>query len=370
MKTSIRHMIKKEFRQLKRDKRIFPMVIFSPVFQLLLLGFAANLDPQNISLLICDLDRTPQSQELSSELFSSGYFIPGGTLTELDEVGSEMEMRKASAALIIPRGFGADLLAGRSPVIPYIADGSDSTTAAIATGYAGTIIRRFGLKYSGVGGGSALMIDLRSRIFFNPALVSRDFMVPGLLALVLMVITLILTSLAVVKEKELGTMEQLIVTPLRITDIILGKLIPFAMIGVLDILLIIGASKLVFGLEIAGSFLLLFAFSLLFLFNTLGLGLLVSTFSSNQQQAMMASVLFVMLPMIILSGFVFPVENMPAPIRILTYALPMKYYLTIVRGIYLKGAGVAELWDEGAALIFLGAIILSVSLLRFRKRLE
>ena len=366
----IGHMIKKEFRQLKRDKRMLPIVFLAPVFQLLLLGFAANLDPRDISLLICDLDRTPQSLELSQEIVASEYFIPVGTIYTLAEIAPEMERRKASATLIVPRGFGADLEAGRYPDIPYLADGSDSTTAAIATGYAGNIVRRYGLKYLNTGSFPPLRVDVRSRIFFNPALVSRDFMIPGLLALVLMVITLILTSLAVVKEKELGTMEQLIVTPLRTTDIIYGKLIPFAMIGVLDILLIMAASRLIFGLEIAGSFLLLFAFSLFFLFNTLGLGLLVSTFSGNQQQAMMASVLFVMLPMIILSGFVFPVENMPPPIRVLTYALPMRYYLTIVRGIYLKGAGMAELWDEGLAMLILGIIITGISLLRFRKRLE
>ncbi len=366
----IGHMIKKEFRQLKRDKRMFPMVFFSPVFQLLLLGFAANLDPQNISLLVCDLDRSPQSLELSREMIATEYFIPAGTIYVLEEVATEMERRRASATLVIPRGFGSDLKAGRYPVVPYLADGSDSTTAAIATGYAGNIVRRYGLKYLDTESLPPLRVDVRTRIFFNPALVSRDFMVPGLLALVLMVITLILTSLAVVKEKELGTMEQLIVTPLSTTDIIYGKLIPFAMIGVLDIFLIMAASRLIFGLEIEGSFLLLFAFSLLFLFNTLGLGLLVSTFSSNQQQAMMASVLFVMLPMIILSGFVFPVDNMPPPIRILTYAMPMRYYLTIVRGIYLKGAGLAELWDEGLAMLGLGIIIISISLLRFRKRLE
>jgi ABC-2 type transport system permease protein len=366
----IGHMIKKEFRQLRRDKRMFPMIFFSPVFQLLLLGLAANLDPQNISLLICDLDRSPQSLELSREIVASEYFIPVGTLYDLNDVAPEMEKRHASATMVIPRGFGADLTAGRYPQIPYIADGSDSTTAAIASAYAGNIVRRFGLKYLDASVPPPVRLDVRSRIFFNSALESRDFMVPGLLALVLLVITLILTSLAVVKEKEMGTMEQLIVTPLRTSDIIYGKLIPFAMIGVLDILLIMAASRLIFGLEIAGSFLLLFSFSLLFLFNTLGLGLLVSTFSNNQQQAMMASVLFVMLPMIILSGFVFPVDNMPPPIRIFTYLLPMRYYLTVVRGIYLKGAGLRELWDEGLAMLILGMIIISISLLRFRKRLE
>ena len=362
-KPLIGFMVRKEFRQLRRDHRMLPIVLVAPVLQLLLLGFAANLDPQDVPVLVCDLDISPESRGLRSEFFASGYFLDVGNVGRLDEVPREMEHRGASAALVIPENFGRDLSAGRSPEIPYFADGSDSTTASVATGYAERIIRGY------VGSFSSL-IDVRSRIFFNPALKSRDFMVPGLLALVLMVMTLILTSLAVVKEKEIGTMEQLIVTPLRIRDILMGKLLPFAMIGIVDVFLVIGASRLIFGLVIAGSFVLLFAFSLIFLFAMLGMGLLVSTFSNNQQQAMMAAVFFVMMPMIILSGFIFPVENMPAPIRAVTWALPLRYYFTIIRGIYLKGAGFPELWDEGLAMLMLGLVIFGISLLRFRKRLE
>jgi ABC-2 type transport system permease protein len=364
------HMVKKEFRQLRRDRRMLPIVFLAPVILLLLLGYAANLDPQDIPVLLCDLDRTALSRELSREFYATGYFLPAGNSNNLDDIGDEMERRGASAALVIPQGFGADLSAGLIPQAPYLADGSDSTTTGIAMGYAQNIIRLYGIKAAGMNAGASSRIDIRTRILFNPALLSRNFMVPGLLAMVLMVITIILTSLAVVKEKELGTMEQLIVTPLRTVDILFGKLLPFALIGVVDVLLAIGASRLIFGLEIAGSSLLLFGLSLIFLLNTLGLGLLVSTFSNNQQQAMMASIFFVMLPMIILSGFIFPVENMPGPIRLLTHLLPLRYYFTIVRGIYLKGAGPAELWDEGLSLLLLGIVIFSISILRFRKRLE
>ncbi len=366
----IGHMVKKEFRQLRRDKRMLPIVFLAPVIQLLLLGYAANLDPKDVPVLLCDLDQTPHSRELSREFFASGYFLPAGAAEYLEDIAGEMERRDASAALVIPRGFGADLNAGLITEIPYLADGSDSTTAGIAMGYARNIIGLYGLNAAGINLGANSRIDVRTRVLFNPALQSRDFMVPGLLALVLMVMTLILTSLAVVKEKEIGTMEQLIVTPLSTVDILFGKLLPFVLIGIVDVLLIIGASRLIFGLEIAGSFLLLFGLSMVFLLSTLGLGLLVSTFSNNQQQAMMASVFFVMLPMIILSGFVFPVENMPLPIRLLTNLLPLRYYFTIVRGIYLKGAGLAELWDEGLAMLLLGVAIFSISILRFRKRLE
>ena len=356
-------MMKKEFRQLRRDRRMLPMVILAPVLQLLLLGFAANLDPRDVPVLVCDLDITPASRELNAEFFSSGYFVDAGTIHRLEDLEREMERRSAAATLVIPRGFGADLAAGRTAVIPWFADGSDSTTAAVAMGYGQGIVSRFiGMPDPA--------IKVESRVFFNPELRSREFMVPGLLALVLMVMTLILTSLAVVKEKEAGTMEQLVVTPLRIRDILLGKLLPFSLIGIVDVFLVTGASRLIFGLEVTGSFVLLFGFSLVFLVAMLGFGLLVSTFADNQQQAMMAAVFFVMMPMIILSGFVFPVENMPLPIRMITRVLPLRYYFTIIRGIYLKGAGFVELWDDAAIMLGLGLAVFGVSLARFRKKLD
>lgn len=365
----IGHMIRKEFRQLKRDRRMLPIVLIAPVLQLLLLGYAANLDPQDVPVLICDLDRTPESRTLASEFFASGLFLPSGTIFAESKIAPEMEKRGAQATLVIPSGFGRDAASGIPPIVPYIADGSDSTTASIAMSYAGRIVSlnlteesQRVLPLSG--------LEVRTRILFNPELKSRDFMVPGILGLLLMVMTLILTSLAVVKEKEIGTMEQLIVTPLSTRTILMGKLLPFALIGVVDVLLVIGASRVIFGLDIAGSVLSLLLFSLIFLLTTLGLGLLVSTFSQTQQQAMMSSVFFVMLPMIILSGFVFPVENMPVPIRAVTVFLPLRYFFTIVRGIYLRGAGIAELWKEGLAMAVLGAGIFGLSLLRFHKRLE
>jgi len=377
----IQHMIRKEFRQLRRDRRMLPMVLVAPILLMLLLGYAANLDPQDIPVIVCDLDRSPQSRELVREFFASGYFVPVGQIEALPELDSAMERTGAAAGLVVPDGFGRNLTAGRRVVVPYFADGSDSTTASISMSYAEQIVGRYVQAASGVAAqadaaaqagpsAAAGFVDVRSRIFFNPGLRSRDFMVPGLLAMVLMVMTLILTSMAVVKEKEIGTMEQLIVTPLGIGDILFGKLLPFALIGVVDVILVVAASRFIFGLDIAGSELLLLGFSVVFLFSTLGLGLLVSTFSENQQQAMMASVFFVMMPMIILSGFIFPVENMPAPIRLLTRLLPLRYYFTIVRGIYLKGAGLAELWDEGLSLLVIGLVIMGTSLLRFRKRLE
>ncbi|MDT8297784.1 MAG: ABC transporter permease, partial [Spirochaetaceae bacterium] len=262
-------MIRKEFRQLKRDRRMLPIVLIAPVLQLLLLGYAANLDPQDVPLLICDLDRTPESRTLASEFFASGHFLPSGPIFAESEIAPEMEKRGAQAILVIPAGFGWDSVSGIPPIVPYIADGSDSTTASIAMSYAGRIVSLH-LSESAQSTPLSSGIEARTRILFNPELKSRDFMVPGILGLLLMVMTLILTSLAVVKEKEIGTMEQLIVTPLSTRDILMGKLLPFALIGVVDVFLVIGASRLIFGLDIAGSVLSLLLFSLIFLLTTLG----------------------------------------------------------------------------------------------------
>jgi ABC-2 type transport system permease protein len=213
-------------------------------------------------------------------------------------------------------------------------------------------------------------VQVQARVWYNPELKSRNFMVPGILAQLLLLMTMLLTSLAIVKEKESGTLEQLIVTPLKPFELMLGKLLPFALVGFIDILLVLVAALLLFGIRVQGSLLLLFGLSGVFLLTTLGLGLLISTVSRNQQQAMMTAVFFVMLPMIMLSGFVFPIENMPLPIQLLTYLMPLRYYFVIIRGLFLKGAGLAQLWDESLILAGFGAGILGLAALRFRKRLE
>jgi len=215
-----------------------------------------------------------------------------------------------------------------------------------------------------------LIINPEIRIWYNPDLKSRNFMVPGVLAILLMVITMILTSLGIVKEREIGTMEQLIVTPIRPYQLIIGKLAPFSIIGLIDIVLVVLVATLWFEVPLRGSIVLLYGLCAVFLITTLGLGLFISTISKNQQQAMMTAVFFVMMPMMFLSGFVFPIENMPKTIQYFSYLLPLRYFFVIIRGIFLKGAGFAELWDETAALIAFGIIILALSVSRFRKRME
>ena len=362
----LRSLIRKEFQQLRRDRRLLPIVFIAPVIQLLILGYAANLDVRDIPTLLCDQDGSVVSRELASAFFRSGYFSLEASVATASAAEQYIDRGRTAMAIMIPRGFGAALSAGHPAQLQVIADGSRS--------YAAMIVARSEARLQASRASPARPtppgITLETRIWYNPELKSRNFLVPGILALLLMVMTLLLTSLAIVKEKETGTLEQLIVTPLSSRVLILGKLLPFAGIGFVDVLLVLAAAYLLFGIGVSGSLLLLLALSAVFLLTTLGLGLLVSTVSRNQQQAMMTAVFFVMLPMVFLSGFVFPIENMPVSIQALTYLLPLRYYFVIVRGLFLKGVGLAELWPEALALLVFGIMIFVISVLRFRKRLE
>lgn len=368
MKT-VGHLIRKEFLQLKRDRRMLAIVFVAPVLQLLLLGYAANLDVRDIPTVICDLDRSPQSRRLVSDFVHSGYFEPVAYLDRHTSIDGWIDRGKAEVALVIPADFGCRLLSGEPADLQVVTDGSNSSSATIGLGYAAVIVNRYDTREA-LEAPERIRIHPRIRVWYNPELKSRYFMVPGILALLLLVMSMLLTSLAIVKEKEMGTLEQLIVTPITPSQLILGKLTPFVIISFLDVALVLLVARFFFGLPLRGSVLLLLALSGLFLLSTLGLGLLISTLSRNQKQAMMSSVFFVMLPMLFLSGFVFPVENMPRVIRYLSYLLPLRYYLVIVRGLFLKGVGLAELWDEALILLAFGLVLLGTSALRFRKRLE
>jgi ABC-2 type transport system permease protein len=361
----LRPLIRKEFQQLRRDRRLLPIVFIAPVLQLLILGYAANLDVRDIPTVLCDLDNSRQSRELAAAFFNSGYFTLRAGVTTPAAAERAIDRGRAAMALMIPRGFGAGAAAGRPAPLQVIADGSRSYATIIGLNYAAMIVERFTVRLR-----AGPVFSVETRIWYNPELESRNFLVPGILALLLMVMTMLLTSLAIVKEKETGTLEQLIVTPLSSRQLLLGKLLPFALLGFVDVLLVLAAAYLLFGIAVSGSLLLLLALSAVFLLTTLGLGLLISTVSRNQQQAMMTAVFFVMLPMVFLSGFVFPIENMPASIQALTYLLPLRYYFVIVRGLFLKGVGLRELWPEALALLVFGIAIFGISALRFRKRLE
>ncbi len=374
---TILHIIKKEFLQFRRDRRMFAISFIAPVFQLIMLGYAANLDVRNIPTAVCDLDNSRISREFVAEFSNSGYFDLRYFVDEMEHIDGLIDNGEVALAIVIPNDFGNELTADKSPQLQIIADGSDANTGTIGLNYASMIVSEYSgdilmktlERRTGIGN-APKPVKAEIRVWYNPELKSRNFMIPGVLALLLMVITLILTSLAIVKEKEIGTMEQLIVTPIKPYQLIVGKLTPFTLIGLVDIALVLLVATLWFGVPVRGSVFLLFFLCAVFLLTTLGLGLLVSTVSRNQQQAMMTSIFFIMLPMIYFSGFVFPIPNMPPIFQYFSYLLPLRYFFVIIRGIFLKGVGIAELWDQALILLFFGFGILSLAVMRFQKRLE
>ncbi len=374
MKT-ILHIIRKEFIQLRQDKKMFGISFIAPVFQLLILGYAATFDVNNIPTVVCDFDNSSSSRALISSFTCTEYFRVIGYCDKTSEIDGQLDDGHASIALVIPKGFEKKIRSGESAPLQVIADGTETSSANIGLNYAYFIITRYSQNIvieSLTKRGSIILparMSAESRVWYNPELKSRNFMVPGVLGLLLMVMTMLLTSLAIVKEKELGTLEQLVVTPIKPYQLIIGKLAPFFVIGVIDVILVIFFASLVFSLPVKGGALLLLFLSLIFLMTTLGLGLLISTISRTQQQAMMTAIFFFMVPMIFFSGFVFPIENMPKIIQLVSFLQPLRYYFVIVRGLFLKGVGMNILWPQALVLLVFGSIILSLSILRFHKRL-
>ncbi|HDT12721.1 MAG TPA: ABC transporter permease [Candidatus Aminicenantes bacterium] len=369
-------ILRKEFLQLRRDRRMFPVIFISPVLQLLLLGYAANLDVKSIPSVVCDLDRSAASRSLVDDFVQSGYFTVRARVGEMAGIDRYLDHGDASMAIVVPRGFGGDVAARRQAGIMLIADGSESQSAMIGVNYGSMVAARATQKLvleafeRGAGPGSRpVLINPEVRVWYNPALKSRNFMVPGVLGLILMIMTMVLAALGIVREREAGTMEQLIVTPIRPHQLILGKLLPFVIIGLVDATFVLAVARGWFGIPIRGSVPLLYVLSVVFMLNTLGIGLFISTISRTQQQAMLTAMFFI-LPQIILSGFVFPIENMPEFFQAVSLAIPIRYFFTIIRGIMLKGAGLAELWPQAAALTGLGVLILTLSVARFRKKLD
>jgi ABC-2 type transport system permease protein len=366
----------KEFLQLRRDPRLFPVLFISPVLQLLLLGYAANLDVRNIPSIICDQDRSASSREFLDKFVNSGYFSIKARVERLEEIDHYLDDGEAAMAFVVPRGFGDKLAAAKPAPVMIIADGAESQTATIGVNYATMIAGRYaqGLildRFERIKGAGArpVLVNAEVRVWYNPELRSRNFMVPGVLGLILMIMTISLASIGIVREKEAGTMEQLIVTPIRPHQLIIGKLLPFVLIGLIEATFVLAIARGWFGVPIRGGVGLLYVLSLAFMLNTLGIGLFISTISRTQQQAMFTTTFFIM-PMMLLGGFVFPIENMPRLFQYVSHAVPTRYFFIIIRGIMLRGAGWPELWDQAASLVGLGALILALSVFRFRKKLD
>lgn len=370
-------LIRKEFWQLRRDKRMLAVVIFPPVIQLILLGYAATMDVEDVRLVVFDADETAMSRQLVENFSASRYFALVGFVSHPRRFDAYLDNGKAMMALHIPKGFGEDVVSGKGARLQLLVDGSDANSAGIAMSYASAIVARhsqdlvveriehirekFGRRVG--------KVIAEPRVWYNQELKSRNFMVPAVLALLLMVMTTSLTAMAIVKEREIGTLEQLIVTPIRSYEFIAGKLVPFILIGFVDVLLVTFVATIWFGIPLRGSLWIILGLSGLFLFTTLGIGLLMSTVSHTQQQAMMTTMFFVMMPMIVLSGFIFPIENMPKFFQIVTYVIPLRYFLVIVRSVFLKGVGISVLWPQVWPMLTIGVGVFAFSVLRFRKHL-
>jgi ABC-2 type transport system permease protein len=363
----IKQMIIKEFIQVFRDRRMIAIVFFTPVMQLLAFGYAVTTDVNNISTAIYDLDKSYESRELMRRLESSGYFNVRYFADSPDEMQELLDRGRITAAIQINRGFSSDLKNNRQTEIQILVDGTDSNTATVAMDYANRIIMKYA-KDAGAQRVEPVKIDLRTRAWYNPDLRSRNYNVPGVIAIVIMLTCLLLTSMAVVREREIGTMEQLMVTPLKPIELMLGKTIPFAIIGFFDVFLVTMVGVFWFDIPIKGPIQLMPLATAIYLLSVLGIGLFISTISRTQQQAMMATFLFY-IPAVLLSGFMFPIENMPEIIQYGTYINPLRYFLVIIRGIFLKGNGIGILWPQMLSLLILGIIVMTLSSLRFRKRI-
>ena len=374
---TILYFIKKEFQQFKRDPKMFGIILIAPVIQLIFLGYAANLDVDKIKMVVYDQDKSNESRKFIEEFTSSGYFQIYSSTNSYNDVTRQIDNGKALLAIVIPTDFENKINRSETVSVQALFDGSDGNTASIAAGYMQTVVTSYAkevmvkrLNRLGMKSIPAGSLAAEVRVWYNPTLKTRNFMVPGIVGLLLSVITLILTSLAVVKEKEIGTMEQLIVTPLKPYQIIIGKLVPFVILGFIAVIIVLTAMRFIFAIPVKGDIIFLFVSASFYIFSTLGLGLFVSTISKTQQQAMMLAIFVVLMPMIFLSGFAFPIENMPKIIQYISYVIPLRYFIDIIRGVVTKGLGFADLWLEAVILFLMGVFILSLSSVRFHKKMD
>ena len=342
----VRRMVAKEIRQLLRDPMSKRMIFGAPIIQLLLFGYAVNTDVRNVSTFLVDHDRTAESRRLVEAFTASGYFQVVGRSDDPTDLGSALDHGRAKVGLEIPPRFAADVAAGRAPAVQLIVDGANSNTATIAAGYASRITQEMSVRVA-VRAGVPLphSVELRTRAWFNPSLESRVYNVPAVIGVIVLLMCLLLTALAVVREREVGTLEQLLVSPLSASELILGKTIPVAGVAMVQLALVTTVALLWFDIPLRGSPFTLVLAAAMFIVAGLSFGLFISTISNTQQEAFLSMFLF-LLPAIILSGFLYPVDTMPAFFRALTLANPLRHFLFVVRAIFLKGSGVAELWPQ------------------------
>ena len=364
----IKHLAIKEFIQTFRDRKRRILIAISPLIQLFLFGYVAILDVNNVSTALLDLDKSQESRELTRRFERSGYFTITNLPQSPEEMGYLLDKGAVLMAIQINRGFSKDIKKGIPAALQVLVDGTDSNSALIAMGYITTIVGTFSRDLALPAGVRAERTDFRTRVWYNPDLKSRNYFLPGVIALIIMLTCLMVTSMAMVREREVGTIEQLMVTPIRPLELVLAKMIPASAIGIGQMFLVTAVGVLWFHVPIKGAFPFLFLCTCVYLLSVLGIGLFISTISKTQQQAMMASFFFFQ-PAILLSGFATPIENMPRFFQYITYASPLRYFLVIVRGVFLKGVGLEVLWPQVLALLILGLAILLFSAMRIKKRL-
>lgn len=371
----IAHVVWKEFIQLARDRRMFVLVLLMPVIELFIFGYVVATDITDIAIAVCDYDRSAASREYADHLVHSGYFRVAASCSGVNDANRLLDRGVVKVVLTIPPNFSEQLRRGKVAEISALLDGSNSNIAMIASAYLEqiTLTRAVHVRFPGRGVGDRVVahpvVEVQPRVWFNPELRSVRYMVPAIICVLLMESLVVLTAIAIVREKERGTMEQLIVTPIAASELVLGKALPFIVIGYVNMAAVMLAGRYWFGVQMVGSLGLLLALSLLFIMTCLGMGLFVSTVSNTQQQASMLGQ-FLLLPNMFFSGFMFPISSMPEAIQYLTCIIPLKYYITIVRGIFLKNAGWAELWDESLILLVFGVAILAAASVSFRKQIQ
>jgi ABC-2 type transport system permease protein len=362
--TRLKHIVKKELRQLLRDPKAKPLIFVAPLVQMLLLGYAATTDVKSIPTMVVDHDRTEESRALVAAFTSTGYFAVAERTDRGADVAPALDRGRVSAAITIPPGFSRDMRSGRGATIQAVVDGSDASLARVAQSYATQIARQFGAKVMGAPGATA-GVELRSRAWFNPSLESKFFNVPAIMGVIIMMMCLVLTSLGVVREREVGTLDQLLVSPIRPAEFMLGKTIPVLCVNAVHLLICSAMTVLHFGIPMRGSIGVLALAALVYAAAGLAFGLLISTVSKTQQEAFMLLVLF-LLPAVMLAGFISPVDSMPTVFKWIAALNPIRYFLEIARGVFLKGIGLAELWPHFAVLASMATIAMVAAMRRFR----
>ena len=366
---------RKEFIHIWRDPRSLIMALAVPLLLLLLFGYALTLDVDRIPTLIYDSDQTPQSRELIERFRGSRYFQIIGTTNDYRTIETRIDQDKCLLALVIPHRYGRNILAGDTAKVQLLLDGSDSNTASIALGYAEALLKTFNFELQSEalekkGAGSIFMpVETRLRVWYNHELESKNFIVPGLVAVILMIISALLTSLTIAREWEMGTMEQLLSTPLRSTELVLGKMIAFFALGMVDALIAIGIGVLVFRVPLRGSPLLLLTTTCIFLFGALCMGIMISAMARQQLIAYQLGIITSFLPAFLLSGFVFAIENMPKIIQVITHIVPARYFIIILKGIFLKGVGIKVLWLEIFLLLTYAGVVFMVASRKLKQKL-